>query len=87
MLEMLGIEAFRNIRKQLGSFLSVAVIAMLAVCVYLGIDFAASALDKNVADYYHARSAQDLQVISPMLLTPEDLDEIRALDGVKDVRV
>ncbi len=69
----------------MASFLSIAVIAMLAVTVYLGVDFAADAMDKNVSDYYHHHNMQDLQVISPILLTEDDLDEIRALDGVSDV--
>ncbi len=84
MTRTLLLEAFRNIGKQLASFISIIIISMLAVLVYLGISFSASAMDQNVSDYYHDRNTQDLQVISPLLLTEGDLESIRALDGVAD---
>ena len=78
------LDAFRNIGKQLVSFLSVIVIAMLAVLIYLGINYSATAMDRNVSSYYIERNAQDVQVISPILLTEEDLQAICALEGVAD---
>ena len=78
------LDAFRNIRKQLVSFLSIVVIAMLAVCMYLGIAWSSEAMDRNASGYYTDRNAQDLQIVSPLLLTEEDLEAVRALDGVDD---
>ena len=73
------IDAFRNIGKQLVSFLSVIVIALLAVLIYLGLNYAAMAMDRNASAYYIDRSAQDIQIISPLLMTEEDLEAIRGL--------
>ncbi len=78
-------DAFRNIRKQGASFLSIVIIAMLAVNAYLGIAYAAKALNLNVTSYYDAQNVQDFSIYSPLLLTDEDLSAISALDGVADV--
>ena len=78
------IDAFQNIKKQIVSFLSVIVIAMLAVLIYLAINFAAAAMDRNVSAYYNDRNIQDVQVVSPLLLTEDDLQAICALDGIAD---
>ena len=79
------LEARRNIKAQLSSFISIVVIAMLAVTVYLGIAYSSRAMDENVSHYYNLVNTQDLQVFSAALLTPEDAEAIRALDGVTDV--
>ncbi len=78
-------DALRNIRKQKVSFLSIIVIALLGVTAFLGIGYSASALRKNASAAYNRQNYRDIEVISMRLLTAEDLDCIRALDGVKDV--
>ena len=78
-------DALRNIWKQKVSFLSIIVIALLGVTAFLGIGYSASALRKNASAAYNRQNYRDIEVISTRLLTAEDLDCIRALDGVKDV--
>lgn len=78
-------DAFRNIRKQKVSFLSIIVIALLGVTAFLGIGYSAAALQKNASAAYNRQNYRDIEVISTRLLTPEDLACIRALDGVADV--
>ena len=82
--KLLIIESVRNIRRQMSSFVSIVVIAMLAVTVFLGISYAAEAIYLHISRYYAQQSFQDLQVISPLLLTEEDAAAIRSLDGVAD---
>ena len=77
-------DAIRNIRNQWASFLSIAMIALLAANAYLAIAYTAKALNRNVTDYYDAHNAQDFSVYSPLLLTGDDLEAIRGLDGVTD---
>ena len=60
------------------------VIALLAVLIYLGINYSAAAMDRNVSSYYIDRNEQDITILSPLLLTEEDLQAIRELDGVAD---
>ncbi len=79
------LEANRNIKDQLSSFISIVVIAMLAVTVYLGIAFSARAMDVNISGYYNRLNMQDLVVYSPLLMTGDDAEVIRAVDGVAEV--
>ena len=69
----------------MGSFVSIVVIALLAVTVYLGIAYSSRAMDENVSHYYNLLNTQDLQVFSAALLTKDDAEAVRALDGVSDV--
>ena len=81
------LEANRNIKDQLSSFISIVVIAMLAVTVYLGIAFSARAMDVNISGYYNRLNMQDLVVYSPLLMTGDDAEAIRAVDGVAEVEL
>ena len=78
-------DAARNIRKQIVSYLSVVVIAMLAVLAYLGINFAAKAIGDNGDGFYDSCNFRDVQIISTKLITPEDIEAIRQVEGVSDV--
>ena len=78
-------DALRNIWKQRISFLSIVVIALLGVTTFLGIGYSAAALQKNASAAYNTSNFRDIEVISTRLLTPDDLDCMRALEGVTDV--
>ena len=76
-------DARRNIKKQLISFISIVVIAMIAVMAYLGIAYPAAAVKTYFENYYDRYRLWDLEVNSTMLMDDEDLEAIRALPGVK----
>ena len=78
-------DAGRNISKQIVSYLSVIVIAMLAVSAFLGIEFAAKAISDNGTGFYAATNYRDVQIISTKLLTTEDIEAIRSVEGVSEV--
>lgn len=78
------IDALRNVKKQKVSWFAVVVIAMLSSLAYLGINFASRGIAKNGNEFYDAASFRDAEIISTLLLTPEDVDAIKALDGVED---
>lgn len=75
----------RTIWKQKVSFISILVIAMLAVTAFLGINFSAYAMKKNVADYYRNLHFRDFEITSTQLMGPEDLDALKEVEGVADV--
>ena len=77
-------DALRTIWKSKVSYLSILMIAMLAVAAYLGITFAANAIKAQASRFYARTSFRDAEVLSTMLLTEDDLDAIRAVDGVAD---
>ncbi len=79
------LDALRNIKKQIISFLSIVVIALLGVTMFLGIDYAAAAIRKNGSEFYNSRNFRDVEAISTLLFSEEDLEGIRSMEGVRDV--
>ena len=78
-------DALRNIWKQKISFLSIVVIAALGVTIFLGIDYSANAVRKNGTAFYADTQFRDAEILSTLLLSEEDIQELRNLDGVTDV--
>ena len=77
-------DALRNIWKQKVSYLSIIVIAFLGVTTFLGIDYSDGALKKNGSRMYNGVNFRDIEIISTMLLTMEDLEKISTTEGVAD---
>lgn len=78
-------DAWRNIRKQGVSFASIIVIALLGVAAFLSISFSAEAMKVNGSAAYDALHFRDLEVVSTLLLTEDDLECLRNTEGVSDV--
>ena len=79
------LDARRNISKQLISFISIVVIAMVAVSAFLGIAYPAAALKEGGSDYFNRYRFWDLEIASSLLMDEEDLDVLRAIPGVETV--
>ena len=77
-------DGLRNIRKQKVSFLSIVIIAMLGVTTFLGIDYTATGMRRNGSSLYEKLNYRDVEVVSTLLLTDEDLDSLRGVAGVTD---
>ena len=78
-------DAWRNIRKQGVSFASIIVIALLGVAAFLSISYSAEAMKVNGSAAYDALHFRDLEVVSTLLLTEDDLECLRNTEGVSDV--
>ena len=78
-------DSIRNIRKQIVSYLSILVISMLAVLTFLGINYSAEAIRANSSKFYADTNFRDVEIVSTYLITPDDLEAIRADEGVEDV--
>ena len=78
------LDARRNIRKELVAFISIVMIGLLAALAYLGIAYSAAALKQDALIFFNDRELWDVEVTSTMLMTDEDLEEIRALPGVRE---
>ncbi|MBQ7727126.1 MAG: hypothetical protein IJT60_00920 [Clostridia bacterium] len=76
--------AFRYMQKQKAACLSMCVVALLAVTAFLGIRFTAYALKSNGNRFWTQTAFRDIEIVAPTLLSGEDLDRIRATDGVQD---
>ena len=75
----------RTIRGRFVSWLSIAVIASLAVASFIGVRFSADAIRSNADRYYDETGFRDIEIISTMLLTEDDLHEIAEVEGVRNV--
>ena len=78
-------DARRNVLKQVVSYLSIVVIATLAVSAFLGIEFTAKGISNNANNFYAGTNYRDVEIVSTKLVTPEDIEAIRAVQGVADV--
>lgn len=76
-------DALRNIWKQKGSWISIIVISALAVMACSGIDFASKAIANSANTYFNRTNFRDLEIVSTMLMTEEDLQTIKNTTGVK----
>ena len=57
-------------------------IGLLAAVAYLGIAYSAAALKQDALLFFNNRELWDVEVTSTMLMTDEDLEEIRSVPGV-----
>ena len=78
-------DLLRNIRKQWVSFLSIVIIALLGVTAFLGIDYTAAILRRNGSDIYNRLNFRDIEVVSTLLLSEEDLKDLQKVEGVVDL--
>ena len=78
-------DAKRNIKKNFLTWLSVIFIAGIAVTAFLGITFAAQGMRNSGDDFYNETKFRDLEVVSALMLTDEDIAEISKIEGVKEV--
>ncbi len=79
------IEAFRNIKKQKVSYISIVLITFLAVTAFLGVSFGSYSLAMGGSLFYDEHNFRDLEVISSVLFTDSDLEQIAAIEGIADV--
>ena len=78
------LDARRNIRKEIVAFISIVMIGLLAAVAYLGIAYSAAALKQDALLFFNDRELWDVEVTSTMLMTDEDLEEIRSVPGVRE---
>ncbi len=78
-------DSIRNIKKQLVSWLSIIVISSFAVTAYLGLTYSAFGLADAGKTLYNSANFRDIQITSNCLLSEEDLQTIKNIDGIKDV--
>ena len=78
-------DARRNVKKQWVSFLSIVVIALMGVTAFLGIDYTSTSMRKIGSEFYNETNFRDIEVVSTLLFSEEDLSDLRKIGGVADV--
>lgn len=76
---------FRTIKKNIVSFLAVALMVATGISIYLGDFSAAKAILERANDYFIENKLQSLEVSSVYGITEEDLEAIAELDDVDAV--
>ena len=74
----------RTIRKNIVSFLAVALMVATGISIYLGDFSAAKAILERANDYFIENKLQSMEVSSVYGMTGEDIEAIAALDGVDE---
>ena len=78
-------DAIRNIKKRFVAHMSITSIVCMGVTGLLSIYFMGSSFATFATHYYDEHNFKDLEVASSMGISEENLKQIAALEGVKDV--
>lgn len=73
---------FKTIKKNLISFLAVALMAATGISIFLGNQSAAKAILEKANGYFIENKLQSLEITSAYGITEEDIEAIAGLDGV-----
>ncbi len=76
---------FRTIKKNIVSFLAVALMMATGIAIYLGDQSSAKAILEKANNYFIENKLQSLEVSSVYGITEEDIEAIAGLDGVDAV--
>ena len=78
------IDAQRNIKKNIASYVSIVLIAFLGVTTFLCTDYSALALQRACAEEYDLRNYRDLEIVLPVPIVEDDMDQYLEACGIKD---
>lgn len=79
-------DTFREIKKSLGRFLSIFCIVTLGVAFFSGVKVSSPNMNNTVDKYYDNYNLMDIQVISNLGLTSNDIEELKKINEVEAVK-
>lgn len=78
-------DTLREIKGSLGRFLSIMLIVAIGVAFFSGVKASVPDMKYTADQYYDDYHMMDIRVLSTFGLTKEDIDAIRAIDGIEGV--
>lgn len=75
--------SFRDIKNSLGRFISLVVIIGLGVAFFTGLKITPKDMKYTADDYFTQYGLRDIELVSTLGLTEEDLESIKAVEGVE----
>lgn len=78
--------SFRKIKNNFKRFLSLLCMALLGVGFYAGIQAASPDMLNTLDEFLDNQNMYDIEIISTLGLTDNDIEEIKKIDGVEDVQ-
>ncbi len=76
--------AFRSIQKQKITYFSIVLILIIGIGVFEGAVFGAKRHEDSYSNYCDEVNYRDIEVISPILISEEDISQITSLEGVQE---
>jgi|GEM_PF-6385679 len=77
-------DLLRNIKGQLISWLSIVVVAMMAITAFLGVRFSSKSLYDDANRIYENSNYRDIELFSTVLFDENDAEQIRKVESVED---
>ena len=77
-------DSTRTIKKHFISWLSILIISMLAILTFVGVNHGATGLYESGLRFYEQTNFRDVEMISSLLFSSRDIEDIKALDPVAD---
>ncbi len=78
-------DTLREVKKSLGRFLSILAIVAIGVAFFAGVKAAVPDMKHTADQYFDDYKLEDMQLISTIGFTQDDVDAIKAVDGVEGV--
>ena len=76
-------DSLRTIKRQIVSYISVVVIAMLATSIFLSVSFASTTIKSNGDYYYKESNYRDAELFYNSGAKQEDIDYFSSLEGIR----
>ena len=75
-------ELFANIRATAVSFFSIVMFVALGIAIFLGLRWGSASLTTRIDDVLNAQRTPDIEITYPFGLTEDDIEAVRAIDGI-----
>lgn len=76
-------DIFREIKKSKGKFLSILFIVLIGVACFSGVKVSAPVMRYTADNYYKDNNLMDIQTVSNLGITDDDIKELRNIKGIK----
>ena len=78
-------DSFKEIKNTHRRFISILLMAFLGVGFFAGIRAASPDMKKSIDEYYDIQNLYDVEIVSTLGLTNEDIDVIKEIEGIGNV--
>lgn len=76
--------SFRNVRKSFPRFLSLFIMSLLGVFVFAGLKSTAPDMLRTLDNYLDDADSYDLKIVSGQGITDDDIDALKAVEGIEE---
>lgn len=78
-------DAIKEVKKTHRRFLSIVLIVLLGVGFFAGIKATSPDMQRTLDQYFDDKNVMDIEVLSTLGLTDDDITELKQIEGVKEV--